>query len=870
MSKLRNIIMLLPGILVVFYLLGPLKDTGDGEGSRDIPADSPTRTGERAKRPSDWFFAQRAYPRGEVNLDVYRDEVRRALEMRNRDAAPLPGQGWVEAGPTNIGGRITTLAIDPVNSDIVYAGAASGGVLKSTDGGETWTPLFDEQPTLSIGSVAVDPSNPDVIYAGTGEANAGGGSVTYGGLGVFKSSDGGLNWQNVGLGDTRYTGKVIVDPLDPDRVYVAATGTLFSLNSARGVYRSTDAGMSWDHVLFVSDSTGAIDIVQDPVDTDVIYAAMWERRRTPDSRRYGGRTSGVVKSTDGGESWTYLAGGLPSGADVGRIGLALSAANHTTLYAIYADDTGYFMGVYKSLDSGENWARVNDTALQSGYFYSSYGWWFGTIVADPTDENIVYADGITMYKSTDGGASWFEIAWSNHVDHHAIAIDPWDHNRVIEGNDGGVYTSTNGGTSWNKSLDLPVTQFYTGEIDHSSQDRLYGGAQDNGTLRTWDGAVDDWEEIFGGDGFYVLVDPTNSNTIYAEYQYGALSKSTNGGLTFRSVLDGVNSNDRRNWATPVAIAPSDPDRLYYGTYRLYGTTDGAGYWTAISGDQTNGPGGGNLVFGTITTIAVAPSDPRVIYSGTDDGNVWVTFDGGQVWNDIGASLPERWVTRVAVDPRDPLKAYVTLSGFRWDSPLPHVFKTLDGGSNWDDISGGLPEVPVNDIVIDPQSGDYLYVGTDTGVYRSSDGGVSWEDMNDGLPVVPVTDLTLHSPTRTLSAATYGRSMFTVILPPPVRVEGSLDPVVAGGLSMRQNYPNPFNPSTAIRFELAAAARVNLKIYDLHGKQVRVLLDGHFSGGGHEVVWNGRDDLERSLPSGPYIYRLAAGDRVITRKMLLLR
>jgi photosystem II stability/assembly factor-like uncharacterized protein len=316
--------------------------------------------------------------------------------------------------------------------------------------------------------------------------------------------------------------------------------------------------------------------------------------------------------------------------------------------------------------------------------------------------------------------------------------------------------------------------------------------------------------------------------------------------------------------------PTDHNTLYYGTYRLYRTSNGAQNWTSISGDLTDGPGGGNLVYHTITTIAVSASDPAVIYAGTDDGNVWVTDDGGQDWYEIDAGLPDRWVTRVAVDPVDAMTAYVTLSGFRWDSPLSHVYVTHDGGRSWSDISDGLPEAPVNDIIIDPGSRDFLYVGTDVGVFRSTDGGQAWEDLNEGLPVVPVTDLTLHGPTRTLVASTYGRSMFSVTLPPPVRVEGQREPVSAGGVDLGQNSPNPFNPSTVIHFTMSMGGRVRLLVYNLRGERIRTLASDEFAPGVHEVTWDGRDDEGMPQPSGSYLYRLEAPGRTISRKMLLVR
>jgi photosystem II stability/assembly factor-like uncharacterized protein len=867
--KMRVLILLIC-VLTAILSSAFFRSTGHRESPLEHRDSHPTEDGDKGFTPSDWFFAQRAYPSGEVNLAAYRHAAEQAIEMRKRVPAQLSGLTWIQSGPTNIGGRITDLATDPRDRNIIYAASASGGVLKSTDGGARWTPLFDEQPALSIGALAIDPSTPEILYVGTGEANAGGGSVTYGGLGVFKTTDGGSTWNNIGLEETRYIGRIVVDPSNPSRVFVAAVGTLFSTNSGRGVYRTTDAGTSWELVLSVSDSTGAVDVIQNPVSTNILYASMWERIRRPDHRSYGGATSGIYKTTDGGDSWTLLTGGLPSGASVGRIGLSLSEANPEIVYAIFADDIGYFAGLYRSTDAGENWDRVNDGALESGYFYFSYGWWFGFIKADPTDSDILYAHGVGLYKTTDAGDSWFDIGSDIHVDHHAQAIDPLDHEWTVEGNDGGVYFSTNGGGSWTKSLDLPITQFYTNEIDYMNPQRLYGGTQDNGTIRTWTGETNGWEEIYGGDGFYVLVDPANGNTIYAESQYGGLSRSTNAGSTWSNALNGIDSEDRRNWCTPVVMDPLDPRTLYYGTHRVYRTTNGADSWTAISDDLTDGPAGGNLVFNTITTMAVAPSDPSVLYVGTDDGNVHVTFDAGQSWQDIGEGLPERWVTRVAVDPYDFLRAYVTISGFRWDSPLPHIYATTDGGANWTVKSEGLPEAPVNDIVIDPLSTEHLYVATDVGVFASTDEGLQWESLGEGLPLVPVTDLVFHAPTRTLAAATYGRSMFTVILPPPTGVESDGDPRIPKILSLDQNFPNPFNPTTNIRFTLPERERVDLRIFDVRGRSVRHLVGDVLPPGDHGVIWDGRDDARNPVPSGIYLSRLVAGGETATRKMLLLK
>ncbi|HWN82908.1 MAG TPA: hypothetical protein VNM87_12480, partial [Candidatus Udaeobacter sp.] len=518
---------------------------------------------------------------------------------------------WDPVGPINIGGRIADLAVHPFDPLTLYVGSAEGGVLKTTDGGISWIPTFDDLETLSIGDLAVDPNDGDIVYAGTGEPNNGGGSVTYGGLGVYKTTNGGATWTNIGLSDTRYIGRVVIDPTNTQRIFVAAMGALFSTNPERGIYRSTDAGQSWQHVLSVTDSTGAIDLVIDRAQPNRIYAATWERIRHPHTRRYGGPTSAVYRSTDGGTSWSILGGGLPSPAAVnGRIGLAIGNSNPNILYAIYADQIGNFAGVYKSTNGGDTWVRTNDGALAGAY--ASYGWWFGNIRVDPVNPDRVFVVGFNVYRSTNGGASWSQIGANMHVDHHAFEyVANATGMQIFEGNDGGLYRSSDGGNSWSEILNLPITQFYTVAVDHQLPHRRYGGTQDNGTNRTLSGGVNDWAEIYGGDGFYVNVDPTNNNFIYAESQYGGLGRSTNGGATFAGATTGISGSDRFNWSSPVVLDPSNPQTLYFGANRLYRSTNRAVSWTAISNDLSDGnSGSGGVVFGTITTIAPSQSNSQ--------------------------------------------------------------------------------------------------------------------------------------------------------------------------------------------------------------------------------------------------------------------
>jgi photosystem II stability/assembly factor-like uncharacterized protein len=502
------------------------------------------------QKPDDWFLRQRAYPYADVPEPARRNALSEALAFRTMQAlgAPAVGGGaWQQAGPLNVHGRITSIAVHPGYPNTVYIGSADGGVFKSTDGGSNWTPIFDHAPSLSIGAVAVSPTGPDTLYVGTGEANAAG--DTYAGDGLWRTTDGGSSWEHLGLEATAKIGRIAVDPTDPDRIFVAAMGRLFSTNPERGLYRSLDGGSNWTQVLFLNDSTGVVDVAIDPQNPNMIYAAAWERIRSPTHRQVGGFASGIHKSTNGGDTWTLLdaTNGLPAlAADNGRIGLTIAASQSSTVYAYYINHPGQFMGIYKTTDAGAIWSRVDDGSISD--VTSSFGWYFGQIRADPTDPDKVFVLGVPLYRSADGGSTWSSVGGSMHVDHHALWIDPGNPNHIYAGNDGGFHESTNGGSSWTKTGELPITQFYAITVDELRPWRLYGGTQDNSTCRTKTGGLADWDVIYVGDGFYTLVDPRDSKVIYAEYQFGGLAKSTNTGAQFSSALNGIPVSDRRNWS----------------------------------------------------------------------------------------------------------------------------------------------------------------------------------------------------------------------------------------------------------------------------------------------------------------------------------
>jgi photosystem II stability/assembly factor-like uncharacterized protein len=812
---------------------------------------------DKSEKPHDWFYMQRAYPKRLINEQAQKMAYNQALAMLKENSAK-DLTAWIQKGPTNIGGRITSVALNQSNPNIIYAGAADGGVLKSIDAGINWSMLTDYFPTLSIGDVTIDPNNENTIYVGMGEANLAGDN--YDGDGLYRSTDAGNSWTNIGLSQVKRIGRVLVHPTNSDIILVAAAGAQFSADTSRGVYRSTNGGTTWEKVFFISDSTSAIDLRFHSIHPDTIYACMWERMRSPTRRKAGGPTSGIYRSTDMGTNWTQLTNGLPSGRNVGRIGIDLCRSNPNVLYAMYADSVGNFNRVYKSTDNGNTWALTSSQPPNN--LYSGFGWYFGQIRVHPTNSDIVFVLGVPLYRTTNGGSSWSNVSGTQHVDHHALEFDLNDPNHIVDGNDGGVYYSTNGGSVWTKSYNLPISQFYAATIDELNPQRSYGGTQDNGTLRTNTGNLDDWEMIYGGDGFYTIVDYTNSNIIYAEYQYGGLGKSTDGGNNFSSARNGINTSDRKNWSTPVIMDPNNHLVLYYGANRLYKTINGASNWTVISNDLTNGPGSNNLVYGTITTIAVAKTDSNVIYVGTDDANVWKTTDGGTNWTDINDGLPDRWITRVAVDPNDAAIAYVTLSGFRIDSPLPHVFRTTNYGADWTDISTNLPEGPVNVIVIDPENTATLYVGTDYGVYYTTDTGNSWSMLGTDLPFSAVCDLMLHNGTRKLRAATHGRSIFEFDL-----TQIGIEEQAKIGLESKEfnlTVKSLVQNEIKLSYTLAKAGPVKIAIFDQTGRMLQTLTEQDVSAGKHEL------NKTVNLPNGTYFIRLVAMGKSISRKIEIVK
>jgi hypothetical protein len=769
-AVLPLIVILLLGNLVVStadaarpggVTIGP--DVGAAGGEEEEEAEEAEEHGVAETGPAgadQYLTAQRLYPfTRPLALDA---AYRAAQEQSTRVArsALVAAAAWQPLGPSNIGGRITDIVVDPVRADTVYAGAATGGVWRSVDGGRTFNSTWPATITPSIGALAI--TSGGTLYAGTGEGNPGGGSVTFPGNGVYRSTDGGATWASAGLAGSDRIGRIAVDPTNPNRLFAAATGSLFVPGGVRGLYRTTDAGAHWQLVLpGANGTTGAIDVAIDPSNPNRVFAAMWDHKRQPEGRTYGGVGSGLFRSTDGGATWTRVAGGLPgASSNLGRMGVAIARSNPNRMYAIAADTTGNFTGFWTSTNGGTSWTRITNTSFLSSA-QSTYGWWFGRIWVDAAAEQHIWVAGVQILESTNAGGAWTRNT-TVHADQHALAFDPRVAGRVFLGNDGGIYRSTSNGSltgTWTKATSLAINQFYTVAVSRQDVARVSGGAQDNGSLRSWGGTA--FNSIGGGDGTTNLIDPTNQNKVYSCSQNGACTRSTDGGGT-RSGF-GSTVSDRRNWVTPIVFDPNNPAIMYYAGNRVNRSTNSAASWTVISPDLTHGDGGiGGAAFGTVTTLAVARSDSRVIYAGTDDGRAWITRNTGGSWTEITAGLPTRWITRIEVDPANANTAYLSVSGYRNGDPGAHVFKTTTGGtgsSAWQDISAGLPDAPVNDVVLDPRNSGVLYAATDVGVFARA-GGV-WAPVGSGLPLVPVADLdaVASGATTVLTAATYGLGFY---------------------------------------------------------------------------------------------------------------
>ena len=714
-------------------------------------------------------------------LSAQRGTAPVAMARPTVDTTALARLTFRNVGPANMMGRSTDIEGVPGNPNLVYVGTAAGGVWKTTNAGTTWSPLFDRQSTLAIGDLALEPGNPQVIYAGTGEGNVRN-SVSFG-RGVFKSTDGGTSWTNIGLADTRHIARVMVHPTERQTVFVCAVGHMAGPNPERGVFVSRDGGISWTKTLYTDDRHGCADLDIDPVNPNIVYAAMWQFDRKQWTFRSGSEQGGIHKSIDGGRTWKKLGGGLP--ALIGRIGVKVAPSSPNTVYAILESrKEGY---VWRSDDHGETWRRVSDDAktICRGYYYSD-------LRVDPVDADRVYAIACNLSVSIDGGRTFRTISQRIHGDHHGLWIDPTDPARVWQVNDGGIAVSHDRAETWRFPNQFVLAQFY--QLHADNREPFYflgGGLQDNGNWvgpsRTRDPLgilVDDWNLISYGDGYYQVTHPDDPEYYVTDAQGGMIFRTRMQTREQEDISPQPRRNDggpvnqlqyRFNWNAPVVASPHDGKTLYFGAQVLFKSTDFGGTWTAISGDLTkndttrHGWAGGPAMleattaefYNTIYSVAESPVQAGLLWVGTDDGHVQLTRDGGRSWTRVDARIPgvgpEAVVSHIEASRRAACTAYVTFERKFMDDLKPYAFRTTDCGATWTSLAGNLPEGAYLQVLReDPKNPDVLYAGTEIGLYVSVTGGGDWFRLGGNLPAVPVHEVLVHGRENDLIVATHGR------------------------------------------------------------------------------------------------------------------
>lgn len=687
-------------------------------------------------------------------------------------------------GPANISGRIADIAVNPTNSSEYYLAVASGGVWKTTNHGNTYTPIFDNEGSYSIGCVTMDPNNSNVIWIGTGENNNQR-SVAYGD-GVYKSLDGGKSWKNMGLKNSEHISKIIIDPKNSNIVYVSAYGPLWSKGGERGIYKSIDGGVNWERIFFVSDNSGMADLVMDPNDNSILYTAVHQRRRHVFTYVGGGEESGVFKSTDYGKTWTELKSGLPTGK-MGRVGLAVSPVNSSYVYAILEAEDGKG-GFFKSMDKGASWEKQSS--------YKTSGNYYQEIICDPLNVDKVFSMNTWLHHTEDGGKTFVKTGEkSKHVDNHCIWVNPNDTDHWIVGCDGGVYETYDHATNWKWMSHLPLVQFYKVALDNDYPFyNVYGGTQDNnsvgGPSRTTNNAGilnSDWYITNGGDGFESQVDQTDPNIVYAQSQYGWLVRYDKQSGEKTGIQPQPKKGEkafRWNWDAPLVISNFDNKRLYFSANKVFRSDDQGNTWNAISGDLTRQLDRNTMevmgaiqkpevvmknksttIFGNIVAFDESSKNENLLYAGTDDGLIQITADGGKNWSKKSTftGVPDMtYVNMLLASSHDENVVYAVFNNHKKGDFKPYVMKSTNKGESWTSIVNNLPERgSVYSIAEDHVDPNLLFVGTEFGVFFTNDGGVNWVQLKSGLPTVAIRDIAIQERENDLVLASFGRGFYVL-------------------------------------------------------------------------------------------------------------
>jgi photosystem II stability/assembly factor-like uncharacterized protein len=836
---------------------------------------------------------------------------RQAAEPLKFDPKLLDAFAVRQIGPANMGGRIVDLAVVESNPATFYVATASGGVWKTTDAGEHFTPVFDGQPTQNIGAVTVAPSNPDIVWVGTGEANPRN-SVAWGD-GVYKSTDGGKTWKNMGLKDTHHIGRIVIHPKNPDIVYVAALGHIWGPNKERGLYKTEDGGQSWQLSKFIDENTGFIDVAIDPVEPNILYAAAYGPRRdgfaggNPETQTRA--EAGLFRTEDGGKTWSKMTEGLPD-RPIGRCGIDVYRKDPRIVYAVVQTDKTAVTtlgqaakagtnveigGIFRSDDKGKTWKKFNDLCPRPFYY--------GQIRIDPTDDQRFFVLGVQFYATRDGGKTFPNNPGIKgvHPDHHALWINPADPKHMILGNDGGLYITKDGGGAWSGIRNLPIGQFYAVAVDTRRPYHVYGGLQDNGS---WGGPVatqradgislEDWKRVAGADGFYCAVDPTDPDVVYAEGQYGNLQRiniKINQRKFIKPAPDKQSPAYRYNWSSPLLLSRHDSNTVYFGGNHLFKSNNRGDKWQPISPDLTRGkPGPSTSTGHTLTTIAESPNQAGLLWVGTDDGRLHLTRDSGKTWTELTEKIPdvpaERWISRVECSHFAEGTAYLAIDRHRNDDRKPYLFKTTDFGATWQSLASNLPDnSPVYVVRESSRNPDLLFVGTESGLFVSLDAGAAWHRFGRGLPAVAVHDLVIHPRDRELVIGTHGRSIYVVDIAPLEELTAKVLDSPAHIFDIKPTVAYPYRPAllpsgpnifhaanpphgASVWFYLKAAPKqpVAVTITDGNGKTVATLREVH-EAGLHQVVWDlgAARDPTPSVTPGEHTATLKVGEQTLTKK-----
>ena len=828
-------------------------------------------------------------------------------------------------GPTVMSGRVVGFAINPANPVEFYVGYASGGVWHTTNNGTTFTPILDNSPTQNVGSLEMDWKT-GTLWVGTGEVNAS--RSSYAGIGLLKSSDKGKTWENVGLTDSHHISSILINPNNSNEIVVGVLGHLYSINNERGVYKTMDGGKTWNKTLFVNNQSGIIEVAVDPNNFNLMYAASWDKDRKAWNFKGDGEGSGIYKSTDAGNTWQKVSvsgSGFPTGDGVGRIGIAIYDEN--TVYAIhdnqmrregdedkktseglskddfkkmssseflaldnkklnaylrnngfqekykaenvknmvrggtvqpvdlakYLEDANSMLfdtpvigaEVYKSTDGGKTWKKTHDGFLDDIYY--SYGYYFGKIHVAPQNKDAIYIYGVPILKSKDGGKSFTSIDADNvHADHHALWINPNLPGHLINGNDGGINISYDDGASWIKNNAPSVGQFYAVNVDNEKPYNVYGGLQDNGV---WKGSHQyeespywqqsgqyPYKSIMGGDGMQIEIDNRNSNIVYTGFQFGnyfRLNLETDEQTYIQPKHELGDNPYRFNWQTPILLSTHNQDILYLGGNKLMRSMNKGTDWEAISGDLTKGGKPGNVAYGTLSSISESPLQFGLLYVGSDDGMLHVSRNSGGNWVNISESFPkDLWVSRVIASQHKKERVYVTLNGYRWDDFTPYVYVSDNYGQTWKDIRANLPISSVNVIKEDPVNENILYLGTDNGAYVSINDGASWEAFSNGLPSVAVHDMVVQKDAKDLVIGTHGRSIYVVDISLLQQINANTNEVIIADIeSLRASrrwgssfsqWGEVYEPKISIQFYSPQTNKATITVETEDGKELQQL------------------------------------------------